>query len=147
MRRVLCLAVGVLLLSGVGVRAEEATLRDGRRVQGTLGMDGQGRLRFTAGDPTPVSPGDIHYIRWPDPPSAPLRVATLHRVLLADGQALTGQLLGLDEKQLRLRTAWADQLTVPREALVGVTQPGGRVALTEDDFEDGLKLWKVTGGP
>jgi hypothetical protein len=147
MRRVLSLAVGVLLLSGVGVRAEEATLRDGRRVQGTLGVDGQGRPRFTAADQTPVPPGDIHYIRWPDAPAPPLRVATLHRVLLADGQALTGQLLGLDEKQLRLRTPWADQLTVPREALVGVTQPGGRVAVAEDDFEDGLKLWKVTGSP
>src|SRR5207244_3366334 len=36
---------------------------------------------------------------------------------------------------------------VPRGALVGVTSLPGRLVLFDEDFEEGLKAWKLTGTP
>ena len=109
MRGALLLAVGsAVLLAGLpppSARADEAVLRDGRRQQGTLAL-ADGRLRFTpSGDQKPLPFGDIHAIRFSINPSPPLIAVMAHRITLPGGQQVTGELLGLAEERLRLRTA------------------------------------------
>jgi hypothetical protein len=66
---------------------------------------------------------------------------------LPGGQQVTGLLLGLDHDRLRLRTAWAEELTIPRPAVVAVRQLPGVLTFFAEDFTDGLKGWKLTGSP
>ena len=69
------------------------------------------------------------------------------RVHLLDGQQLTGVLLSLDRDNVKLRTAWADRLTLPRSAVASIAHLPGWQPLVDDDFRDGLKAWSVTGKP
>jgi hypothetical protein len=113
---------------------------------GSLGLAPDGRLQLTpsAGDPLPASA--IDRVRLPASPPPPFRIAGGWRFLLHGGQQLTGDLLGLDEQTLRLRTAWARRLELPRSAVLGMTTlPGWRPRFT-DDFTD-LKAWAVAGKP
>ena len=71
----------------------------------------------------------------------------MHEVHLIGEQRLTGELLTLDDKALTLRTAWRDRLTIPRGAIVGVTNLPGTAIIVDEDFENGLKAWKLTGEP
>jgi hypothetical protein len=71
----------------------------------------------------------------------------VHQARLTDDQRLTGELLVLDADGLRLRTPWAERLAVPRSCLEGVTQLPGRLLIRDEGFEDGLKVWKVSGSP
>jgi hypothetical protein len=66
---------------------------------------------------------------------------------LPQEQRLTGELLALDARELGVRTPWRDRLTVPRGALVSVTSLTGKLILCDEDFENGLKAWTVTGAP
>ncbi len=77
----------------------------------------------------------------------PFRCGTVHRVQLAGNQHLTGELVGLDEKELRLRTAWSEQLSIPRHALLAIEQLPGWLTFHDDDFETDLKAWTLTGQP
>src|SRR6266498_3145326 len=75
MRTLTFLTLGLLtLLPGSGARAEEATLADGRRREGALTVDGQGRLRFTAADGKAVPLAEVQRVRWPAAAAVPLRV-------------------------------------------------------------------------
>jgi hypothetical protein len=128
--------------------ADEVVRADGRRLTGRLTLDAKGRPRFTpAGRTTPLSPTDIAAVRFDDGPPAPFRVGAGHRVRLQDGQLLTGQLLSLNKESLRLRTAWAEQVELPRAAVAAVTHLPGWRTLVQDDFAEGLKAWVVTGAP
>src|SRR5262245_34791103 len=96
-RMVWALASGIAILLGLAgaAAADEAVLRDGRRVPGTILGDAQGRLIFTPSgknDPLPLK--QIEYIRFEARPGKPLLSATAHQVTLPDGQSLTGELLG-----------------------------------------------------
>jgi hypothetical protein len=71
----------------------------------------------------------------------------IHRVCLPGGQRLSGELLGLEEKELLLRTPWRDRLAVPRSAVVGVRSLPGKLVVCDEDFENGLKAWKTAGEP
>lgn len=127
--------------------AEEATLTDGRRVAGALTW-AEGGLRFTPSDRKDPLPLDrIQHIRFPATSVVPLHAATVHQVHLRDGQRLSGELLELNEKGLRLRTAWSAPLSIPRPALTAVTHPAGLMTFADEDFEDKLKAWKLTGEP
>jgi hypothetical protein len=138
-------------LAGSPAFADEALARDGRRFAGSLVLAPDGRLQFTlpAGDPLPAL--TLVRIRTPvaDAPASPpppLRIAGGWRFLLLGGQQLTGELLGLDAQTLRLRTAWARRLELPRSAVLGVTTlPGWRPRFA-DEFAD-LKAWAVSGKP
>lgn len=126
---------------------EEAVLPDGRHLSGTLTF-AAGRLRFQPGDgAAPLALADLHAVRFAAGPSSPLLVGRAHRVLLPDGQALTGQLLGLDGECLRLRTVWAAALAIPRPAVSAVTQLPGWNVFFADDFGPGLRGWQATGNP
>jgi hypothetical protein len=138
------LMLGACLTSSAS--AEEALGRDGRRFTGSLILAPDGRLQLTpaAGDPLPASA--IDRVRLPSPSPSLFRIAGGWRFLLLGGQQLTGDLLGLDARVLRLRTAWVRRLELPRSAVLGVTTlPGWRPRFA-DDFAD-LAAWVVSGKP
>src|SRR5262249_9645948 len=119
-----------------------------RRLEGQLDLDDKGRLRFTAaGQAAPTPPATIDQVRLAPTAVPPLRAATVHRVELGNGQALTGQLRALEERSLRLRTDWAEEITVPRHALRSVLQTRGHAVFLDEDFESGLQAWRLTGNP
>jgi hypothetical protein len=130
------------------IAADEAVLKDGRHVPGELTLGDSGRLRFTpTGRDAPPPPADLASVRFAGTTPPPFRAASGFRVRLHDGQILTGQLLGLDRDALRLRTAWAGEVELPRAAVAAVTHLPGWRTLVEDDFADGLKAWTAAGEP
>src|SRR5262249_2802608 len=60
---------------------------------------------------------------------------------------VTGELLSVDAKQVLLRTAWRERLAIPRNAGTGILHSPGFVTVVDDDFENGLKAWKLIGAP
>ena len=144
-------SVGVAILAGslsaAKAKDEVATLPDGRRLTGSLALDESSRLRFTPAGKAALSLDAIQHVRFPGAAVPPLRVAAAHRVLLPNDQSLTGELLGLDEKTLRLRSDWSGPLSLPRPAVVAVTHLPGLVTFFVEDFEAEPKSWKLTGAP
>jgi hypothetical protein len=136
------------LFSFAAVHADEAVLRNGWRVQGELNADGQGRLLFQPLGPNPpLLPEQIDHIRFPSSRVLPLRAGAVYRVLLHDGQHLTGEVLGLGADKLELHTAWRERISIPRTDLAAVTHAPGFVTVFADDFENDLKSWRLTGTP
>jgi hypothetical protein len=145
-RPALALLCGLLL--SVGGRAEEATLPGGGRLTGTLRLDAKGNCQFVAAKNAGTFRLDqLLDIHLPPVPRPPLRWGTRFQVALAGDQQLTGELLGLDAKELRVRTAWADRLALPRAAVPALKQPQGYLTFWHDDFTNGLKAWKAIGAP
>ena len=120
----------------------------GRATPGVLALDDTGRLRFTPKGQDQSLPLDaIAFIRFPAGSPDPFRVAFVRRVLLSDGQQITGRLLSVNSDAVALHTAWADRLAAPRSAVIALRQPLDRRRIFEDDFTDGLKAWTVFGKP
>ena len=57
--------------------------------------------------------------------TAPAGSQTPHCLRLPGGQVLGGELLGLDDQRLRFRTAWGQEVVVPRQAVASVGLPPG----------------------
>jgi hypothetical protein len=147
MRVLLTLAVASAALAAApAARADEITLTNGRRLPGTVHLDDSGRLRFAA-DRSALAADRVQQIRFSPAAPAPFRAGVTHLARLAGGQRLSGELLGLGEKELLLRTPGRDRLAVPRGALVGVTSLPGKLILCDENFENGLKAWKTAGEP
>ncbi len=135
------------LLSPVCLRADTAVLPSGERVAGRLQFNG-GRWGFVRSDnQKALTPTEMAQVRFPNRPQPTLRVASVHRLLLPDGQQLTGALLGLDQREVRFRTIWKNSLVLPRAAVQAVTQLPGYATMLVDDFAAGLTAWKLTGSP
>jgi hypothetical protein len=148
MRALLTLAVvSSALAAAAPARADEVTLTDGRRLPVTLTLEADGRLHLSAADRSGVPLDRVQYVRFGWASAAPFRAGVVHQVRLMREQRLTGELLALDAAELRLRTPWRDRLAVPRGALAGVTTLPGQSILFDEDFEEGLKAWKLTGSP
>ena len=136
------------LIGAARAAAPEAVDADGRATPGAVAVGDAGRLRFTpTGQAQPLPPEAIAYIRFPAVTAELFRVGFVRRVLLADGQQITGRLLAADGDALSLRTAWAGRVDVPRSAAVALRQPPGFQSVFEDDFTDGLGAWTVAGKP
>ncbi len=118
----------LLLLPAV----EQAQLLDGRRVNGALGLDDRGRLRFAVERSAPVNADRIALVRFPASELPPFRVAGGVRVLLRDGQSLTGPLVRVDAESVVIQTAWAGQVKLPRDAVIALTQLPGWQPVFED---------------
>jgi hypothetical protein len=138
----------VALFSLTVIRADEAVLLNGQRVEGRLPADEQGRLVFQpVGSEALLLPDRIDHIRFPATRVLPLRAGAPFRILLHGGQHITGELLGLTSDKLELRTAWRERITIPRADLAAVSHLPGFVTLFVDDFENDLKSWRLTGTP
>src|SRR5438270_400935 len=97
--------------------ADEAVDADGRATPGVLALDDAGRLCFTpTGQAQPLSLDAIAFIRFPIVASEPFHAGFIRRVLLDDGQQITGRFAPTDGDVLSLRTAWAGRVDVPRAA-------------------------------
>jgi hypothetical protein len=127
---------------------ETARRPDGRELPGAVTLAPGGRLRFEPkGKGDPLTGGDLALIHFDGADPGPWRIAGGLRVVLLDGQRLTGRLLGLDDEALTLRTAWAEKLTLSRAAVAAVVQPPGWLTVAEDDFQESRKGWKAVGKP
>jgi hypothetical protein len=127
---------------------EEAVLLDGQRRSGMIVVPRAGHLQFAPADgSSPLELDQVAQVRFPRWNLPPLRIAAAHRVTLPGGQFLTGEFLSLDEKQLRMRTAWAGELSIPRDRVLSILHAPGYATFFQDNFEGDLKAWKLTGQP
>lgn len=149
MRTFVSLMTGSIVLAcSLLAQADEAILTNGKRAQGTLELDDKGRLRFTpTGQSAALSFSEVQQVRFSSEPAFQRRPGTVHQVHLASGQRLTGELIELNEKELKLRPLGRGPFPIPRSAVVAVTHPPGLVTILDEDFESDLKQWKLTGGP
>lgn len=123
-------------------RADEAVLPDGQRLEGKLTADAAGRFAFKV-DGRSVPLTQLALVRFGDSAKRELDSATC-RVTLTDGSSFAADVLKLDEKQLRARTGWAEELAIPRSAVASVVRPGG--AARRDASDPGQdELWLTNG--
>ncbi len=140
------LVLAILGLTTPLAAAEEAWRADGRHLRGSLLLD-QGRLRFTPTEGEAVPLADLTRIRFAGGSPAPFRAGGGRRVLLRDGERITGQILGLDDNTVTMRTAWAARIELPRAAVASIDPlPGWRI-VADEEFHDGLKAFTTTGEP
>lgn len=127
-----------------------ATLADRSHLEGTfLGFRGDAAVLGRAIEGLPqvlVSAGDSDIL---DFPAHVVREADGVRVFLTQGSLVTGELLGIDDKALRLRSPVFGELSVPRgeiqgvavdpalDRLVGASTDYDRVRLRTNEFLDG----------
>jgi hypothetical protein len=139
-------ALAVVLLLTSPLPAEEAVLPDGRRLPGALALRG-GSLQFQPSrGGAPLAMEQIDSVRF-DATPPPVRLPLVHQVLLRDGQRLTGEFLGLDERSVRFRPAWGSPCTLPRAAVAAIAQPANLATIFVEDFDDGLRAWTTAGSP
>jgi hypothetical protein len=140
------LMLAILGLTAPLAAAEEAWRADGRHLRGSLLLD-QGRLRFTPTEGEAVPLTDLTRIRFAGGTPAPFRAGGGRRVLLRDGERITGQVLRLDGNTVTMRTAWAARIELPRADVTSIEPlPGWRI-VADDEFQDGLKAFTTTGEP
>jgi hypothetical protein len=146
--RCFVLVVGLLAaLSGPpSTCADEAWRTDGQRLHGQLTLNG-GELHFKPTAGADLSLADIKRYRFAEKDLPPFRVGAGRRVMLRDGERITGQLLGLSKEKLVLHTAWAARLELPRDAVASVDPLPGWRTVVDEDFHDGLKAFSTTGDP
>lgn len=149
MRTFVALTTGSIVLAcSLLAQAEEVILTNGKRAAGTLELDDKGRLRFTpAGQSAALSFSEVQQVRFSSEATFQRRPATVHQVHLPDGQRITGEFIELNEKELKLRPLGRDPISFPRSAVVAVTHPPGLVTILDEDFENDLKQWKLSGAP
>jgi hypothetical protein len=135
----------VALFAGT-LQADEATLGDGRRLKGTLGF-ADDRLKFTPSDGPAVAISTIENIRFSPAVVAPFLSGAVHQIRLPGGQHITCELQGFADDKFTFRSAWAGSKSVHRSAVRAVTNLPGELILVDEDFENGLKNWKLTGAP
>jgi len=124
----------VLLLSCLLAAGAEMAVRvDGRSLPGTLTLDA-GRLRFVpsrAGESI-LAEEAITQVRFTPGEAPPFRAGWGVRVQLTDGQHLSGLLLEVERTVVRLRTAWAERLEVPRRAVASLGPNPGLVPVLDN---------------
>lgn len=144
-RRVLAILGLACLLSPLA-GAEEAWRGDGRHLHGHLTLD-DGKLRFQPTEGAALAPADFTRIRFAEGTPTPFRAGGGRRVRLWDGQQITGQILDLNKETLRLRTAGAARLELPRAAVASIEPLPGWRTILDEDFCNDLKAFTLTGEP
>jgi len=136
----------ILFGIALAVRADdEAFCSNGRRVHGSFSLNDKGTFRFVpAGQETPLAVEMIESIRLDQSKPVPSRSGGGLRLLLADGQRISGELLKLDAECVQLRPAWSEHIDVSRNAVVALTHPPGYRTIFADDLTNGTKAWKTT---
>lgn len=136
------LLLAALLAAAPAARGDEALRSDGTRLTGRLTMTAAGRFRFGE-----ESVAALDRVRFAVKPPAVPDVPLWHQVHLANGEMVLAEVRRLDEKALHVRTAWADDLVVPRTAVERVTHRPGWRPVRFDRFDGGLAGWTTAGGP
>jgi hypothetical protein len=145
--RILPAAVAAVFLLTPVLRAEEAILLDGRRLGGVMVLRA-GSLQFQPPrGAAPLAMEQVRFVRFDSSSPPVVRFPLVHQVLLRDGQRLTGELLGLDEREVRIRSTWSAPLALPRAAVAAVVQAPALLPVFVDEFEDGLEAWAIAGSP
>jgi hypothetical protein len=130
------------------LQAEEALLKDGRRVTGALSLAGTGHLQFTPeGKNEPLPWDTIQRVEFDLGPPVPRAQIGVRRVILGGDQSLTAEFLGWDKEGLRIRSSGADARTLPAAVVRGVRNLPGIIPILETDFDGDLSSWKLEGKP
>jgi hypothetical protein len=125
--------------------ADEARTTEGQYVQGSLRLLERKLFFVRRTDSVSLALSQIERVRIEASLPPPFITRTALRLLLCDGQQLTGNLVQLDNDAARMRTAWGGQVEVPRAALAAITAlPGWRLQFA-DDFAAGLGAWNANG--
>ena len=140
-----CLTATVFCIFTATLHGDEAVLRNGRKVGGTLKHDGT-RWNFQPTRGEPLDPGQFLSVSLESSAVPPLHSAVPLRLLLRDSQHLTGALDNADAKHFSLLSASAGKVLVPRTAVVGLRQPPGWALVSADTFEE-PRSWKLAGRP
>lgn len=112
--------IGVALFLLLAPAADEAVRTNGTRLEGELRLSKSGQLDFT-----PATADVVEYRFAASPP--PFRVAQGMLLTLPGGQHVSGVVKAMKDDRLRFRTAWAEEITVPRDSVVSLTHlPGWR---------------------
>ena len=126
--------------------AEEAVLRDGRRLPGTLQWAANGRLQFRVrGQEKPLSLDQVEQVRFESRPPVGSQEAEGQSLLLRGGEQLSGALQTCEEDKVHWRTGWGQPIAVRRSEAAGVVRqsrerrPRPPADLTQDE------VWLRTG--
>jgi hypothetical protein len=142
------LAIVVCAQFIAAVRADEAVLRNGRRVAGKLELDADGRLRFVSKDSkSGMAIGEIHDIRFPDAVAHTALWGAPLRLEFGKSESITGELVELTEKSAIVRTFWSQKVSLPRAELCAVAQPAGWLTFFCEDFEAEKCRLRLTNAP
>jgi hypothetical protein len=141
-------AISILaLLFGSRCIADEALWKDGRRTAGALRAEPDGRLRFAKESGADLPLADIQDVRFPMARAHPTLIGAPLRVQLSNSQFVTGELLELSQKSIKLRTSWSAALQLPRSAVDGLTHLPGFITIFSEDFESDRERLALTGSP
>jgi hypothetical protein len=135
-----------LMVSAEAARADEALLRDGGRASGELSFTEKGRLTFTSKG-KPLLWSSIQHIEFSQSSAGPDPLTGVRRVGLVGDQSLTGGFLAWGKDGLRLHPPRSEVLLIPLQWIECVQHPPGVVPVFEDDFQNSLDAWKVSGKP
>lgn len=138
------LAALFALLLVAPLAADVAVRQNGMRFDGELRLTKSGTLVFEPQKRDAKTDDVIEYRFDANPP--PFRAAPGMLLSLAGEQRLSVVLKAID-KNVVVRTAWADRLELPRDAVVSLTHLPGRQPVFSDDLAGKLTAWATKGEP
>lgn len=138
------LARSLLALAlGQSAAQQQAILRDGHRVSGSLVWQ-SGQLRFLAGTKAlPLT--ELHSVRLSDELCPVPRVPLTHRLSLDEGQSISGRLVELTADKVKFRLFTGQDVQVERSRVRALSHPQGWHLLVHEDFEADMPTWTFTG--
>ncbi len=144
MRQSLASLVLVVVLGPGLAGAEEALLRDGRRLRGSLqrGMEG---WVFRTGDGKTHPLENVQLLRFPDSPAPAPHSRLLHQLVFSGGQRLVGELVKLDDTQVHFRFPSGELRRLARRKVQGVTQVEGYATVFLADKDQREQVFAKTG--
>jgi hypothetical protein len=127
------------------LRGDEAVDRTGKKHHGQLETVKAAWIFRNSGEAIPLA--DIAFVRF-DAATIPMPKAPLLWTLrLHHGEQVSGMLITLNDKELTFVTAWGQRIKLDRTQVVGIENAGDSVPIVVDDFETGLKDWRLDGKP
>lgn len=117
--------------------------REGRRIAVRLAVPSAGALRVEAQDGRPIRFDDLQAVGFPGPggragAGPAVESAPSFRLELGGGQGVSGNLIELDESQIRFAVGEGpsrQNLSFDRSGVTAVTQRAGEVLVLADDFD------------
>ncbi|MGE3803425.1 MAG: hypothetical protein AB7K24_01990 [Gemmataceae bacterium] len=138
----LAATVSLVLMLTACTRGDEAILPTGKRLDGTLILE-QGRLVFRAKSVDLPAGKLVHVLV--DGAVSPFSSARPLTVHFHHDERLSGRLFACDNDVVKLQTAWADALNIPRRFVEAITHAGSQAVLQHIDFETDTKHVQLKG--